>query len=248
MSPGESATRFLLLHTGDLHNRLSPAAARQLAALKAQRPGTILLDAGDAVAAGNLTFRLFGEPILRRMAEAGYDAMTMGNRESHPRRSFLVRKLRDASFPVLAANLRAVRQPLPDIVQSHAAFETPNGRVAVFGLTRQMTSPSSGWARISDYVFEDPIAAARSVGPALRAEADLVVCLSHCGREADLELAAIPEIDLVLGGHSHGDFVAQEQGAALVIHPGRHGSHVAATEISSREDAQSLLIPLESGR
>jgi 2',3'-cyclic-nucleotide 2'-phosphodiesterase (5'-nucleotidase family) len=207
-----------------------------------------LLDAGDAVAAGNLSFRLFGEPILRRMAEAGYDAMTMGNRESHPRRSFLVRKLRDASFPVLAANLVSVRQPLPDIVQSHATFVTANGRVAVLGLTRQMTSPSSGWARISDYVFEDPIATARSVGPGLRAEADLIVCLSHCGHEIDVELASIPEIDLVLGGHSHADFVAQNQGAAPIIHPGSHGSHVAVTEIESREEAQSLLIPLESGR
>jgi 2',3'-cyclic-nucleotide 2'-phosphodiesterase (5'-nucleotidase family) len=248
MSPGDSAARFVLLHTADLHNRLSPAAARQLRTLKEQRPGTILLDAGDAVAAGNLTFSLFGEPILRRMAEAGYDAIAMGNRESHPRRSFLVRKLRDASFPVLAANLVGVRQPLPEIVRSHIIRETPNGRVAVFGLTRQMTSPGSAWARITDYVFEDPLAVARSVSPERRVGAELVICLSHCGHEIDMELAATPEIDLVLGGHSHADLTVQKPGAALVVHPGSHGRHVAMTEFVSRDDVRSCLVPLESGR
>ena len=113
MSPGSPSTSgptptpeaALILHTADFHNRLPPAAARQLARLKQDHPGSVLLDAGDAVAAGNLTFRLFGEPILRRMASIGYDAMAMGNRESHPSRPFLERKLRDASFPILAANL-----------------------------------------------------------------------------------------------------------------------------------------------
>ncbi|MBN1459685.1 MAG: bifunctional metallophosphatase/5'-nucleotidase [Armatimonadetes bacterium] len=248
MSLGDSAARFVLLHTADLHNRLSPAAAHQLRTLKAQRPGTILLDAGDAVAAGNLTLSLFGEPILRRMAEAGYDAITMGNRESHPCRCFLVRKLRDASFPVLAANLMSVRQPLPQMVRSHIIVETPNGRVAVFGLTRQMTPPDSIWAHITDYVFEDPLAIARNLISGLRPEADLVVGLSHCGQEVDMKLAAMPEIDLVLGGHSHADLVVQEQGSALVVHPGSHGSRVAVTEITSREQARSSLIPLESGR
>jgi 2',3'-cyclic-nucleotide 2'-phosphodiesterase (5'-nucleotidase family) len=248
MSLGESATGFVFLHTADLHNRLSPAAARQLSKLKAERPGALLLDAGDAVAAGNLAVPLFGEPVLRRMGEAGYDAMSMGNRESHPSRAFLTRKLRDASFPVLAANLRAVRQPLPEIVRAHVVFETPAGRVTVLGLTRQMTSPASLWARVTDYVFDDPLATAAELAPELRAQAALVVCLSHCGHETDVEIAAIPEIDLVLGGHSHADLITHEQGAALIVHPGSHGSHVAVTEIASREEARSLLTPLESGR
>jgi 2',3'-cyclic-nucleotide 2'-phosphodiesterase (5'-nucleotidase family) len=239
---------FLFLHTADFHNRLPPAAVRQLADLKRQHEGALLLDAGDAVAAGNLWFRLGGEPILRRMADIGYDAMAMGNRESHPSRRLLERKLRDAAFPVLAANLRGHRAEVPEIVRPHIVFDTPAGRAAVIGLAPQITRPDSRWARVTDYVFEDPVESAAERAAALRKEADLVVCLSHCGDEVDEKIAALPEVDLVLGGHAHRDLVTRSEGGALVVHPGHHGSHVAQTQIADREDAQSVLIPLESGQ
>ena len=239
---------IVILHTADLHNRLSPAAARQLADLKRERSASLLLDAGDAVAAGNLTFRLRGEPILRLMARIGYNAMAMGNRESHPTRRLLERKLRDAAFPVLAANLLPERRPLPPIVRDHALFDGPAGtRLAVIGLAPQITSPRSAWARLTDYVFDDPLPVARKLAGELRQKADLVICLSHCGEEIDLQLAAIPEVDLVLGGHKHRNFVAHEPGRALLVHPGHHGSHVACTELSSRDKAHSVLVPLEVG-
>ena len=269
-----------IFHTADLHNRLTPAAARQLAELKHQHPGSLLLDAGDAVAAWNLTYRLRGEPILRIMAEVGYSAMAMGNRESHPFRNALARKLRDASFPVLAANIRnrrrggsgtnltprspdatpSRRRPLsargegeggevlPEIIRSHVLLSVPGARVGVIGLAPQMVRPSSAWARVTDYVFEDPLAVAPELAGRLSEDADLVVCLSHCGETVDRELAALPEVDLVLGGHTHTARVLQEPGRALIVYPGHHGSHVAKTEISSRGRARSELIPLERGR
>lgn len=250
-----------IFHTADLHNRLRPAAARQLAELKRQHPGSLLLDAGDAIAAGNLTYRMMGEPVLRVMANAGYDAMAMGNRESHPLRHALERKLRDASFPVLAANIRAQRRPLPEVIRAYVILSTPAGRVAVIGLAPQITRPSSLWARVTDYVFDDPMEVAPELARRLRAEADLVVCLSHCGEKIDRELAAVPEVDLVLGGHVHRDRIVSEQGRALIVYPGHHGSHVARTEVmlghgrgkplpngSGRGDARSELIALERGR
>src|SRR5512138_3604661 len=102
-----------ILHTGDLHNHLTAAGADVLRRLKAESPNTLLLDSGDAVSAGNLGVTPGGEPILRLMSETGYDAMAMGNRESHPTLRVLERKLSDAAFPVLGANVMAKRQPLP---------------------------------------------------------------------------------------------------------------------------------------
>jgi 5'-nucleotidase len=253
-------TPITIFHTADLHNRLTPAAARHLARLKREHPGSLLLDAGDAVAAGNLTYRLLGEPILRVMADVGYNAMAMGNRESHPLRQALERKLRDASFPVLAANIRARRRPLPEIVRSHLLLSVPGARVGVIGLAPQMTRPSSLWARVTDYVFDDPMGVAVELAGRLREDADLVVCLSHCGERIDRELAALPQVDLVLGGHLHRDLTVGEPGRALIVYPGHHGSHVARTEITPAEggskllpngrrgEARSELIPLERGR
>lgn len=238
----------IIFHTADLHNRLRPAAARQIAKLKQAHPGSLLLDAGDAVAAGNLWFRLGGEPILRVMSEVGYDAMAMGNRESHPAAAALARKLRDAGFPVLAANVVAKRRPLPEMVRGHVILNGAAGtKVAVIGLAPQITRPDSAWARVTDYVFEDPVVVARDLAAELRRTADLVICLSHCGEETDRALAALPQVDLVLGGHTHRNLVEQAPGAALIVHPGRHGSHLARTEIAARDEVASALYPLEDG-
>lgn len=240
-------TRAIIFHTSDLHNRLRSAAAERIAALKREHPGALLLDAGDAIAAGNLGFSPGGEPILRLMAEVGYDAMAMGNRESHPNRVVLNKKLRDASFPILAANLSPRRPPLPPKVKPYVIFPGPP-RVAVIGLAPQITRPGSAWARVTSFAFENPAAVVSELAPRLKREADLVVCLSHSGFRIDRELAAIPEVDLVLGGHSHRDFVEQEPGKAMVVHPGHHGSHVSRTEIAGRDEVKAELIRLEDER
>ena len=238
--------RAVIFHTSDLHNRLRPAAARQLAELKRAQSDSFLFDSGDAVAAGNLTFRPTGEPILRVMAEIGYDAMTMGNRESHPKAGALSQKLKDATFPILSANLVPRGAPLPPAIRAHVIFERPGLRLAVFGLTPQMTRPGSIWAKVTDYVFEDPLDAARRVSAELRPQADLVICLSHCGLGTDRTLAEIEAIDLVLGGHTHRELIEHQPGRALIVHPGVYGHHVSHTEIAGRDDVRSELIPLEA--
>jgi len=237
--------RAVIFHTSDLHNRLRPAAARRLAELKRAQSDSFLFDSGDAVAAGNLTFRPTGEPILRLMGEIGYDAMTMGNRESHPKAGALSQKLKDATFPILSANLVPRGGPLPPAIRAHVILERAGLRLAVFGLTPQMTKPGSLWAKVTDYVFEDPFAAATRVSEELRPQADLVICLSHCGLGMDRTLAEIETIDLVLGGHTHRELIEHQPGRAVLVHPGAYGHRVSHTVITSRDDVGCELIPLE---
>jgi len=238
-------TPIIIFHTSDLHGALAPGAVERLASLKRAHPGALLLDAGDAVKAGNLGVSPKGEPVLRRMAEAGYEAMAMGNRESHPLRAGLTRKLKDATFPVLCANLVAKRGEPPVVVKPSVIFDRGARRVAVFGLTVPMTRPGSGWARVTSFVFDDPVETAARLAPELRQKADLVVCLSHCGQNVDVLLAEVREIDLVLGGHSHKLFVEHRPGKAMVVAPGGYGRYVSRTEIVSREQVTSELIALE---
>jgi 5'-nucleotidase len=235
-----------ILFTSDLHDTLPDAAAKRLRALARARPGTLLLDGGDAVRAGNLTARK-SEPILAQMAALGYRAMAMGNRESHPMRGLLEQKLREATFPVLAANIRPARKPLPQIIKSYLILPTPAGKVAIIGLAPEITKPSSGWSLVTDYVFEEPVATARELAPRLRAQADLVVCLSHNPHRTNAVIAALPEVDLVLAGHTHKAEVIAAVGSALLVYAGTQASHAARIELSSRADARAELISLESG-
>jgi len=223
-----------ILHTGDLHNHLSAAAADFLRRGKEASPDTLLLDSGDAIRAGNLGCTPGGEPILRHMSAAGYDAMAMGNRESHPTLRVLQRKLADAAFPVLAANMMAKRQPLPQQVKSHILKKLARGiRVAIMGLAPQVTAPQSWWSRVTDYVWDDPLKTAAGLSRKLRPEVDLLICLSHLGLKLDEALAQVEGIDLILGGHSHvAVYPPREVGDCYIAHAGYGGRFVGRLELA----------------
>jgi len=223
--------KCVILLTGDLHGRLTEEAEAQIRALRQEDENTLLLDAGDAVEAGNLGVRQPANPLLARMSRLGYDAMAMGNRESHPFHSPLARKLAAAGFPVLAANLMAKRQPPLEGVKSHILRRLPNGlRIAVIGLAPQMTAPDSWWSRFTDYVFDSPVKIATGLTAKLREQAEVVVLLSHCGLEIDRLLSQIEGVDLVLGGHSHVEVFEQGEGAPI-LHSGYRGSSLARAKV-----------------
>lgn len=194
-----------VLHTNDMHNRLTEAKAEELRREKqAAGLGALLLDAGDAVGAGNVTFRPGGEPALELMSDAGYDAMAMGNREFHVTAYGLQCKLFRARFPVLCANI-TVRNPealLP--VRPYVRLSVAGKTVCVLGLTVPMVTERMVVKHVSAYVFRDPVETARELVPPLRSEADLVICVSHLGIRTDTRLAkTVDGIDLIVGGHSH---------------------------------------------
>ena len=198
--------RLHLFHTNDFHGRLTEASAAQLkgeiARHSAQEPW-LLLDAGDAVKAGNLGFSPFGEPILERMSGLGYDAMTMGNRETHPSLAVVRTKLSKATFPVLCANGYAKNGGTTPFVP-FVLLERGGRKLAVFGVTVPMATPQKADAVLWDNLFENPIEAAKRTAMQLRPVCDLLIALTHLGIAQDRKLAeALPELDLIVGGHTH---------------------------------------------
>jgi 2',3'-cyclic-nucleotide 2'-phosphodiesterase (5'-nucleotidase family) len=177
-----------LFHTNDFHGRLSPERADVLRCLRAEHPDSLLLDAGDAVSAGNLGFRLGGEPVLQRMSDLGYDGMTVGNRESHPRREFFPKKVECARFPVLCANLTA-RPGAPVPTQPWIMLERSEVRIAEMGLTVPMFSRQMWSQALCDYFYESPVDTARTLVADLRPRCDLLIALTHIGLRQDQALA-----------------------------------------------------------
>jgi 2',3'-cyclic-nucleotide 2'-phosphodiesterase (5'-nucleotidase family) len=257
---------FTLFHTNDFHNRLSETQAARLGVLRQQvgRHG-LLLDAGDAIAAGNVTFRPAGEPILDLMSDAGYDAMTVGNREFHFSRVGFHSKLSRARFPILCANVRpsrtfrALEDPEAGIADPHAIpvparpwllLETEAvGKIVIFGLTVPMITERMLARKVSSYVFEEPVQTARKLVPQLKREIapDLIIALTHIGFSRDRALAEqVPGIDLIIGGHSHtkleeGERVAQ----TLIVQTGCYGQYLGRVEIERAGAALSLHARLE---
>lgn len=215
-----------ILHTNDLHALLSEEQASKLRAERERAQGDVLLlDAGDAIGAGNVTYRPGGEPILDRMRRAGYDAMAVGNREFHLTQVGFHAKVGGAGFPALSANVRSrhsrVRLPCVPSV----SFTTDSvGRVIVFGLTVPMITEQMAVRRISAYVFDDPVETAARIVPEMRRDCTLLILLSHAGLKTDWRIAeTAPGIDLIVGGHTHAELPHGEQvGNTLIVQAGSH--------------------------
>jgi 5'-nucleotidase / UDP-sugar diphosphatase len=208
--------------------RIASLIAARRKAREAMGP-VLVLDIGDfsiGTPFGGATDKTGAE--LQCLSMAGYDATTFGNHDFDDGPVALAKSIAAAKKagrvpPILAANthfdgddaalalLKELAQA--ELIRSHMLLERGGLRFGLFGVmgkdSMQFTiNPGA-------VTFSDPIEAARTMARTLRAEgADVVICLSHSGlREPtsgpitegeDIELArAVPEIDVVLGGHTH---------------------------------------------
>ncbi len=189
-----------IIHTCDLHGRLSPGAAGKLRELKEQL-GAVLLDGGDAFQLPNVLAVPWKLAMAEYMAMAGYDAMGLGNREYFFRARGIGWLKRSVPFPMVATNIDA---PVHAGLNKWARITTPSGEVCVLALAREMIPSSSALAWASDVKWLEPVQCLGQIINKVREWADWVVLLSHLGVKADIGIAAqLQGIDLVLGSHDH---------------------------------------------
>ncbi len=204
--------------------------------LKQKSPETTLVIDGGDVLMGTLFHTIAREesPELRLLNAIGYDAIALGNHEFDFRPLGLAQIINAAlakgSIPaLLCAN--AVFNPTDarddslqslftrGVVRPYQVF-TKNGlRLGVFGLLGMAAAEVGPFA--APVTFADPIATAKRIVKTLKENerVDVIICASHGGvrwnaadnkwEGEDIALAAeVPEIDVVVGGHSH-TFLAQ---------------------------------------
>jgi 5'-nucleotidase len=198
--------------------------------LHSKQGAVLVLDAGDysmGTPFGAATRETGGE--LQLMAKMGYDATTFGNHEFDLGAKGLGDEIGVAAktgfiIPILATNtiLDAKDSTLIGLQKmTHDGFILPykvidrDGiRFGIFGLLgKEATFYTAGAGAVK---FADAIETAKSTVKILHDSLNVgvVICLSHGGLEKgtdgtysdgdDIRLAkAVPEIDIVVGGHSH---------------------------------------------
>jgi 2',3'-cyclic-nucleotide 2'-phosphodiesterase (5'-nucleotidase family) len=113
----------------------------------------------------------------------------------------------------------------------------PGGpRVAILGLTTPDLTTATHPRNVYGVSVEEPVAVARRLVPDLAAGADLVVVLSHLGIADDRRLArAVPQIDLIVGGHNH--FIYAEpvlEGGVAILQAGERGRWLGRLDLDCR--------------
>jgi 2',3'-cyclic-nucleotide 2'-phosphodiesterase (5'-nucleotidase family) len=220
-----------IYHTSDLHDRRGIVA--RLRALRAAEPG-LLFDCGDALRGSQTVYRK-SEPIVAELAAAGYDAQGIGNREFHYLFGAVCARAAQMRHPLVCSNLSDVRgRALPFVPELTFSCDDAGiaRKVRVFSLLVVQYPQGSPWERVFGWRFRDPLEVAREVAATTPA-GTLLVVLSHLGLRVDRRLAAaVPRLDLILGGHSHDTLFAPEYvGEVPIVHAGPYGQYVSRTEL-----------------
>ena len=207
--------------------------AALIEARRAETPNSLLLDNGDFLQ-GNPLGEYIAEvrgvssrsphPAITAMNALGYDAATLGNHDFNFGLGFLRRVLASAQFPFTVANLTPRLGPgfAPWLVLDRDLCDARGLRHPIrIGIIGFAPPQTVDWDRTlrDELHSEDILASARHVLPQVKAAgADLIIALSHNGigpitpqgpaDQASTALAALPDIDVVIAGHTHEVFPA----------------------------------------
>ncbi len=213
-SAAVSAAEFELriLHVNDFHGFAGPyrplgskdrlggiaALAARANELSREKP-TILLAAGDMIQGHNWANLSQGESVIELMNAMRFDAMVVGNHEFDFGQEILRKRIAQANFPVLGANVEGMAGLRPFAIK-----EIQGLRVGIIGVVTEDTPVATHPRNVSGLRFSSPAAAVTEYLPEVRSGADVVIVLSHIGHAADRRLAeSVKGIDVIVGGHTH---------------------------------------------
>ena len=246
-------TRINLLYTSDIHGHLQPwdnapgdrlggmaTLAGLVNQIRAETPDVLLVDAGDTWHGTPLSNDSRGELMVQVLNQIGYQAWVPGNHDFDQGQANLVQRIGEMQFAPLAANLAVGDQPW-DKVKPATVITVGGMRVGVLGLATPQTPDITKRSAVAGLQFRDPVEVARSEVPRLRAESDLVVVLSHLGYAGDQALAAaVPGIDLIVGGHWH--ITSHEPpevvNGTTILSGGAYGEFLGRAEITRYADGR----------
>jgi 2',3'-cyclic-nucleotide 2'-phosphodiesterase (5'-nucleotidase family) len=242
----------VLLHTNDLHGHLTgwvgwdgdlqgqavggvDRLASVVCTVRAAYPGSVLLiDAGDLIGDTMIADLTRGKALIAALNHLDYDAMTVGNHEPDFGSGELRKRIAEAKFPVLAANL--LERPGGSLLARPSVLRKVGGvAVGLLGLAYGKTACTTAPKNVEGLSFTDPTEAAKRHVSLLRREgADIVIALTHLGLGADIQLARDVEgIDVIVGGHSHNRMIeALRVGDTLIVQAGAHGSDLGRLDLT----------------
>jgi 2',3'-cyclic-nucleotide 2'-phosphodiesterase (5'-nucleotidase family) len=208
---GEQA-EIRILHVNDFHGFAEPYKtfgsnervggiaylAAKVEEVRKERP-SFLLSAGDMIQGNNWANLFQGESVIELMNEMRFDAMVVGNHEFDFGPEVLKKRVSEANFPVLGANVEGLKILTPYIIK-----ELRGAKIAIIGLVTEDVPISTHPRNIPGIKFSSPMDTVEKYVKELKNKTHMIVVLSHIGHPVDRILAEkVKGIDVIVGGHSH---------------------------------------------
>ncbi|MBI2774165.1 MAG: bifunctional metallophosphatase/5'-nucleotidase [Chloroflexi bacterium] len=254
-----AANSFQILHTNDIHGHLDSAAVStggksfeqgglpilggMVQRQRSRAPQrTLVVDAGDAWVGTLISGLDRGRSVVKAMSLIGYDAMALGNHDFDWGQDELRGLAKDATFPFLTANVvETATGATPAFATPYIVKDLGIARVAIVGLTYPSATIIKA-SSVAGLSFLPAVDAVKKYVPEMRAKADVIVAVSHLGAEGgsarigggDSALAlAVPEIDVIIGGHDHQAFrTARVSGNTRIFQTGSYTDNLGRVEVT----------------
>jgi 5'-nucleotidase / UDP-sugar diphosphatase len=156
---------------------------------------------------------------------------TFGNHEFDIGIDALLERMRESKFVWLGTNVIDVHTGIPlGNAKSSMMFELDGIKIGLIGLTTTETTGLSTVPR--GIIFAPAILSAQAAIHNLKKQGvDIVIAVTHLGLSEDIQLVrAVPEINLVLGGHDH-EAVAYFEGNTLIYKSGCDGKFLGRIDL-----------------
>jgi len=235
--------KIQIVHTNDLHSHFEnfPRVERFIkqARQTSSADDFYLFDLGDAEdRAHPLTEATNGQANIEWMDPLHYDAATIGNNEGLGNSHQDLEHLYDhANFPVILNNLFEKDDgKLAHFAQPAKIFTTKQQTtVGVIGLTAPyiLTYPLLDWdIKLIQEMLPKSLELVK--------DCDVIVLLSHLGVSMDRLIASKhPEIDVIIGSHSHHLFPKGEMdNGVLLAAAGKYGQHIGTINLELNDQKQ----------
>jgi 5'-nucleotidase / UDP-sugar diphosphatase len=206
----------------------------------------LLMHSGDFLSPSLLSMKLKhkGAHMIEAMNALGFDLVTFGNHEFDMGCPVLADRIRESKFDWVSSNVDLPpAMGLPPGRVTWTRILTVGGlRVGVFGLTVPQAAVA-GCPNGTSITFREPLAAARDAVAALQKDkVDLVVALTHLRIETDQELAAaVPGIDLIVGGHEH-EVIVSLVGETLITKAGENATGLGEIGVRAVRSKEGLVV------
>ncbi len=252
-------TTVIILHTNDMHghiDKFSPLAS-YVDMFREKYQNVFLFSAGD-IFTGNPIVDKYpdpGFPIIDLMNRVKYDVTEYGNHEFDYGQETLLKRINQAKFPFICANMVVTPQSILEQPKPMVTFYTKDSlKILVLGLLQVGKNglPDAMPSKMQGINFENPIKTAKKY-KSYRDSCNIFIALTHLGYKTDKKLAAKdPFFDAIVGGHSHtvlphGDWV----GKTLITQAGHYTDYLGVLtlklvngKIVSKQDS---LMSLEMG-